>query len=339
MKYRVGIFFGGKSAEHDVSISSARNIIRNLDKTKYTIVPVGIDREGLWHLTNTNLEFHEGTPPVEAIGQVLPLIDVAFSVLHGPFGEDGSFQGLFEVMKIPYVGPGVLGSAVGLDKDVMKRLLRDAKIPVADFLVFHTTPSFDAVVQELGLPVFIKSANMGSSVCLTKATTEQEFYDGVELAFQYDSKIIIEKSIPCTEIECSVLGTDPPRASLPGEIVVQGGVYTYDIKYITSEKCTFVLPAPLDAKKTQEVQELAIRTCQILCAQGLARVDFFLDENGKLYVNEINTLPGFTNTSLYPILWEISGLSYTDLLTELIEDAFLRFEQKKNRAVYRACLV
>lgn len=335
MKYRVGVFFGGKSAEHDVSVLSARNIIRNLDQSKYEIVPIGIDREGLWHLTEMDLEFQEGEHPLQAFSKILPLIDVAFSVLHGPFGEDGSFQGLFEVAGIPYVGPNVLGSSIGLDKDVMKRLLRDAGIPVAKFQVYRLAPSFNEVVEKLGLPVFIKSCNMGSSVCLTKATNEEEFNEGVELAFQYDSKIIIEEAISCTELECSVLGSKVYRASLPGEIKVKGGIYTYDIKYITTEESEFILPAKLDTEKTAEIQQLAIRTCEVLCCEGMSRVDFLMDEEGKFYVNEINTLPGFTNSSLYPILWEISALSYPKLLDELIREAFYKFESKKNRSVYR----
>lgn len=336
MKVRVGIFFGGRSAEHDVSILSARNIIRNLDPAKYEPIPIGIDREGLWHQTSLDLSFNEGVSPLVAIGQMLTQIDVAFSLLHGPFGEDGSFQGLFEVLNIPYVGPGVLGSAVGLDKDVMKRLLREARLPIANFLVFREAPSFEEVVSQLGLPLFIKSANMGSSVCLTKAKNEGEFYEGVNLAFQYDSKIIIEEAIACVELECSIMGTRFPQASLPGQINVEGGVYTYDIKYITSELSTFTLPAPLDEKKTLEVQQLALKVFEVLCAEGMARVDFLMDERGKLYVNEINTLPGFTNTSLYPMLWEISDLPYMKLLDGLIQDAFEKFERKKGRAVFRA---
>jgi len=331
MVYKIGVFFGGQSAEHEVSIESARNVINLLDQSKYEIIPVGIDQKGLWHFTNFSLNFGVGESFNSAIDQIFSKIDIAFSLLHGPFGEDGSFQGLFEVANIPYVGAGVLGSSIGLDKDVMKRLLRDAKIKIPKFLVFKTVPVYRHVVKELGLPLVIKSSNMGSSVCLTKANSEKEFIEGVELAFNYDSKIIIEENINCREIECAILDLNPPIASLPGEVVAKGGIYTYENKYIEKDGARFILPAKLDRQKIGQVQELAIKVFEVLCCEGMGRVDFFLDENQDLYVNEINTIPGFTEMSLYPKLWEISGVSPSKLLDRLIENSLLKYNQSTSK--------
>jgi len=334
MSYKVGVFFGGRSAEHDVSILSTRRVLEKIDRSKYDVIPIGIDREGLWHLTDENLNFRNGLSFFEACRLILPEIDVAFPLIHGPCGEDGTLQGLFEIAEIPYVGADVLGSAIGLDKDVMKRLLRDAKIPIAKFLVFREPPLYEEVIDELGLPCFIKSANMGSSISLTKVTCKEEFIEGVELAFQYDAKIIIEEEIWGREFECSVLGLAPPIASLPAEIIVEGkALFTYKNKYTENAETQFIIPAQLDVEKMREMQQLALKTFQILCTSSMARVDFFLDEREKIYVNEINTIPGFTKRSRFPKLWEVSGISYPNLLNHLIELALLKTRNKIAKAV------
>ncbi len=302
---KVAILFGGRSGEHEVSIMSAQNVMNAIDKSKHEIVPIKIDKEGLW----------EGMPFFEGV-KLLQGVDVAFPVLHGPFGEDGTIQGVLEIAGIPYVGASVLGSAIALDKDVTKRLLRDANIPIAKFLAFKERPDFDTVVHALGLPVFIKPATMGSSIGITKAFTRLEFEEGLHLAFSYDSKILIEETIIGRELECAVLGLE---ASLPGEIIPRDSMQTYESKYFTSGGARYILPVQLSPEKTKEIQELALKAFNVLCCDSMARVDFFMDQNEKLYINEINTLPGFTNLSVYPRLWEASGLSQTILIERLLE--------------------
>ncbi len=325
---KIGVIFGGKSAEHEVSILSARSVINVIDKNKFEIIPIGITRDGLWCHCDNDLNFGKCVTFLEACSSILSKIDIAFPVLHGPFGEDGTIQGFFEIASIPYVGAGVLGSAIGLDKDVTKRLLVESGILVAEYLVFDKPPNYKDVTNYLGSPCIIKSSNMGSSICLTKAWNEIEFYEGVELAFEYDKKIIIEKNICGRELECSILGLRDPIASLPGEIAIKdGGMYTYEAKYLNEEMVELIIPAILSKAKVAEVQSLALKTFKILCCDGMARVDFFMDYEEKLYVNEINTIPGFTEMSMYPKLWQISGISYTRLIEHLIEIAIKRFQQ------------
>ncbi|MBS0586298.1 MAG: D-alanine--D-alanine ligase [Verrucomicrobia bacterium] len=330
MGLRVGVLFGGLSAEHEISCLSAKNIYKALLETPHTPVLIGIDRQGLWHLTDDSFTFGQGISLSEAVSKILPKIDVAFPIFHGPYGEDGSFQGFLEILGIPYAGAGVLASAVGMDKDVMKRLLQNAGIPVADFLTFSRPPNFADVKAKLGLPLFIKPVTMGSSIGISRVTTEEEFIRGVEDAFQYDSRIIIEREVKGREIECSVLGGSPPTASLPGEFVPKGGVYTYEMKYLDPEGAAFYLPAPLSASTTAAVQSLAIKAFEVLATDGMARVDFFVDKGEKLYINEINTIPGFTPISLYPKLWELSGLSTPKLVERLIELGVERSLRKKS---------
>lgn len=330
---KIGILFGGKSGEHEVSIRSARSVIDAIDRSLHEVVRIGIDKEGLWHLTDDGLNFSQGKPFIEACGSLLKDLDVVFPVLHGPFGEDGTIQGMLEIAGIPYVGASVLGSAIGLDKDVTKRLLRDAGIPVADFLVFKKKPSFHEVVNRLGLPFFVKPVNLGSSLGQTKVTSFEEFDKAIELAFSFDRKIILEEAIVGRELECSVLGGENPIASLPGEIIPKGGVYTYENKYLDPEGAEFVLPVKLSLEKTKELQEMAINVFDILCCDSMARVDFFMDQNETLYLNEINTIPGFTSISLYPKLWEVSGLSYSELVNRLILNALNKIQEKSTIGV------
>ncbi len=310
-KLKIGVLFGGKSAEHEVSLASAKNIINALDKTKYEISKIKIPRDGKFNFSS------------------IQKFDVIFPVLHGPFGEDGSMQGLLKLSGVPFVGAGVLGSAVGMDKDVMKRLLKDAGIPIGKFITLKKEDevNFTKIKKELGLPMFIKPANMGSSVGVSKAKDEKEFKKAVALAFTYDHKIIIEEFIDAREIECAVLGNEHPMASVLGEIIANQEFYSYDAKYI-DDGYVIEIPAKIDKKTVKKIQELAIKVFKILECEGLARVDFFLKKNGGVLVNEINTIPGFTNISMYPKLWEASGLPQTKLLDRLIDLAIERFDKE-----------
>lgn len=311
-KLKIGVLFGGKSAEHDVSIKSAENIIKALDKTKYQIFKIKIDKKGKFNLNS------------------LKGMDVIFPVLHGPFGEDGSMQGLLKILNLPFVGPSVLGSAVGMDKDVMKKLLKEAGIPIGKFETFRNIDevSFSKISKKLGLPMFIKPANLGSSVGIHKVKNEKEFKDGVVDAFSYDSKIVIEQNIKGREIECSVLGNEYPIASIPGEIIPNADFYSYDSKYVDN-KSVSKIPADLDKKTIKKIQDMAVRVFQTLNCEGLSRVDFFLKENGEILVIEINTLPGFTAISMYPKMWEASGMPVSKLLDNLIKLAQDRYKREQ----------
>jgi D-alanine-D-alanine ligase len=349
-KTRVGVIFGGRSGEHEVSLRSAESVIRSLDPSKYEVVPIAITHEGRW-LGATNAMAM--LPPGEAIeaalqrGEpmaVLPepqqngAVDVLFPIVHGTYGEDGTLQGLLELAGIPYVGAGVLGSAVGMDKDVMKRLLREAGLPVGDYWATRAR-DIDTFARELGpglpYPVFVKPANLGSSVGITKAHNLAELPAALSVAANFDRKIVVEKGIDAREIEISVLGNDELQASIPGEIVPAREFYDYQAKYINDDS-RLLIPAPLDAEQVRNAQNLAIRSFQALECAGMARVDLFLEKpTGKFFVNEINTLPGFTSISMYPKLWEASGLPYTKLLDRLIALAIERnAEKKKLRTKY-----
>ncbi|MBY0376554.1 D-alanine--D-alanine ligase [Patescibacteria group bacterium] len=319
-KLKIGVIFGGKSAEHEVSIMSAKNIISALDKNKYQVVSIKVDKNGKFSFP------------------MLSKVDVIFTVLHGPFGEDGIMQGVFKEMGKPFVGAGVLGSAIGMDKDVMKRLLRDAGIPIGKFITIKSGEkiSFEEAKKKLGLPMFIKPANLGSSVGVSKVRNEKEYHSAIKDAFKYDLKVIIEEFLMGREIECSVLGNDKPIASLPGEIILNADFYSYEAKYFDENGAIVVAPVNnLSNATTKQVQKLALQTFEVLECNGLARVDFFVKKNGKIYVNEINTLPGFTNISMYPKLWEASGITPTKLLDRLIDLAIERFskEQKLKTSV------
>ncbi|MFA5841341.1 MAG: D-alanine--D-alanine ligase [Candidatus Paceibacterota bacterium] len=353
-KMKIGVLFGGKSAEHEVSLNSARNVINALDKNKYEVIPIGITKEGKWllsdtsnyllnsnnpkliKLNNSNKEvalYAQGQGSLTSINsnsEIKRKLDVVFPVMHGPFGEDGSMQGLLKLAGVPFVGPSVLGSAVGMDKEITKRLLRDAGIPIGKFttLKMGDKINFKKVKKELGLPLFIKPANMGSSVGVSKVHSEKEFKKAVKDAFDFDTKIIIEENIIGREIECALLGNNVPMASIPGEIIANQDFYSYDAKYI-DEGSVAVIPAKLNRKTIKKIQELAIKTFQVLNCEGMSRVDFFLKKNGNILVNEINTIPGFTNISMYPKLWDASGVPISKLLDRLIELAIERFDKEK----------
>jgi D-alanine-D-alanine ligase len=311
-KLRVALIFGGKSAEHDVSIQSARNIANALDKKKYKVIPFKIERNDNFFIDEIKSK----------------KIDVVFPVLHGPYGEDGSMQGLLKVSGLPFVGPGVLGSAVGMDKDVMKRLFREAKIPIGKFITLRSGEkySFKEISKKLGLPIFIKPASLGSSVGIHKIINEEQFKLGLSDAFKYDSKVVIEENINAREIECSVLGNENPLASVLGEIIPNADFYSYTSKYVDN-KAICKIPAVITKNKAKEMQTMAIKVFQVLNCEGMGRVDFFLKKNGEVLVNEINTIPGFTSISMYPKLWEATGLHISKLLDRLIELAILRHER------------
>lgn len=311
-RLKIGVLFGGKSAEHEVSLESAKNVIKALDKNKYQVIPIKIGRDGKFDFS------------------IIKKVDAVFPVLHGPFGEDGSMQGFLKLSGIPYVGAGVLGSALGMDKDVMKRLLKEAGIPIGKFITLSTGEeiNFEKVKRELGLPLFIKPANMGSSVGVNKVKSKKNFSKGVKEAFKFDTKIIIEEFIEGREIECSVLGNDKPIASIPGEIIANQEFYSYDAKYV-DQGSVAEIPAKLSKNTIKEIREIAVKTFKTLNCEGMGRVDFFLTKNGSVLVNEINTIPGFTNISMYPKLWEASGVSLSKLLDILINLALERFNKEK----------
>jgi D-alanine-D-alanine ligase len=359
-KLTVALLFGGKSGEHEVSLRSAASIFSAIDREKYNVIPIGITKEGQWRsdpklleaefpnilrsgspvflpaepADNHQILFRSGKPPVRDGAR----IDVVFPVLHGTFGEDGTIQGLLEMANIPYVGAGVLGSAVGMDKDVTKRLLRQAGLPVVEHLAFldrHWLSRQNDVTQEiekkLGYPCFVKPANLGSSVGISKVRRGEELGRAVELASQYDRKIIVEQGVNAREIECSVLGNDEPQASLPGEIIPSHEFYDYEAKYV-DDSSRLLIPAPLTDEQTRMVQDLAVKTFLVTECSGMARVDFFIErETGRVLVNEINTIPGFTSISMYPKLWEATGISYSELINRLIQFAIERHQMRQSK--------
>ncbi len=355
MKIRVGILFGGKSAEHEVSLQSAKNIVEAIDREKYEVVLIGIDKSGGWSLNDSpefllnsddpslirlnpsaqNVALVPGNPDEKLVGisgQKGPLgpVDVVFPVLHGPFGEDGTVQGLLKLANVPFVGPGVLGSAAGMDKDVMKRLFREAGIPTPKFRSFnrHDEIDFEITKEQLGVPMFVKPANMGSSVGVTKALDRADFDAAVKSAFQYDDKILVEENIDGREIECSVLGNDQPIASIPGEVIPRHDYYSYEAKYLDENGAVPEIPARLPKETVEEVQRLALKTFKTLCCEGMARVDFFLKGDSEVLVSELNTIPGFTKISMYPRLLKASGISYTELIDRLIQLALERYRRE-----------
>jgi len=355
-KIRVGILFGGKSAEHEVSLQSAKNIVDAIDKEKFEVSLVGIDKEGKWLVPNAS-EFllHAEDPKLIALNRkgeesvaLIPesngaltnltegglssgVIDVVFPILHGPYGEDGTVQGLLKLAGVPFVGSGVLGSAVGMDKDVMKRLLREAGIPVSKFIVLHDedVADFSAITSELGLPLFVKPANLGSSVGVHKVKSEEDFTEALADAFQYDTKVIVEEFAPGRELECAVLGNHDPIASGVGEVVPTHEFYSYEAKYLDENGAALTVPADIPKETEERIKHIAIATFKALGAEGLSRVDVFLKEDGAIVVNEINTMPGFTKISMYPRLWGVAGISYTELITRLIELALARHKKEQ----------
>lgn len=356
-KIKVGIIFGGKSAEHAVSLQSAKNILDAIDQTRFDVALIGVDKQGAWKLfEQSNYLKDDQNPKLISIQkngselaiqfgeqknqfleldniQSLSSVDVIFPIIHGTLGEDGSLQGLLNVLNLPYVGCDVLSSAICMDKDVTKRLLIAAGLDVTPYIAIHGYEkdqiSFEQVKEKLGLPVFIKPANQGSSVGISKVSNEQEFVEALNTAFLYDEKVLIEKFVKGREIECAVLGNSKPEASVCGEIEVNASFYSYDAKYIDSNASRMKIPANIPEEISSKMRNNAIKAFQVLGCSGLARVDFFLTEEGQIYINELNTLPGFTNKSMYPKLWEESGLSYSDLISKLIDLALEKSQYLK----------
>lgn len=368
-KLRVGVIFGGRSGEHEISIRSARAVIESIDRKKYDVLPIAITKEGKWlsppdaakllpQSAQTVLPpdvgtksrgdvailgdpSHQGLTSLEASSRPLPAeqLDVVFPVLHGPYGEDGTLQGLLEMARIPYVGCGVLASACGMDKVAMKMLFQHAELPICDYVWFlrsqwqsNQASIIRRISRNLGFPCFVKPANLGSSVGVSKATDRRSLIKSVELAAEFDRKIIVEEALDAREIECAVLGNDEPRASLPGEYVVYDETarfLDYTEKYTDTGHVKFVVPAPVSKSQVARIQRMALQAFQAVDGAGLARVDFFLSRDGqRLLVNELNTLPGLTEVSGYPKMWEASGLSFSRVLDHLIELAFERHRDK-----------
>src|SRR6202166_3990266 len=352
-RLRVGVLFGGRSGEHEVSLISAASVIQALDPAKYEPVPIGITKDGQW-LAGTAA--HKMLPEILRFGERVMLsadpnvaalvpvsnsrpdalrVDVVFPVLHGTFGEDGTVQGLLDLAGLPFVGSGVLGSAVGMDKDMQKRLFLQAKLPVVDFLAItraewekSRAKVLRAIRKKFRFPVFVKPATLGSSVGMTKAHDAKELAAAMDFAAEFAQKIMVERAIRGREIELSVLGNEDPKASIPGEIVPHREFYDYAAKYL-EEGTRLLIPAKLTKAQVKKFQESAVQAFRALECLGMARVDFFLEHRtGKIYLNEINTIPGFTSISMYPKLWEASGLPYRELLGRLIDLALEQHREK-----------
>jgi D-alanine-D-alanine ligase len=373
-RLRVGVLFGGRSGEHQVSLQSARAVMDALREAGHEVVPIGITPEGRWLVGGDPLQAllsgersseravsmlpqpgASGLVPIRDDGefQVEPYtggappmgaLDVLFPVLHGTYGEDGTVQGLFDLAAVPYAGAGVLGSALGMDKVLQKTLWRGLGLPVADFLgvarrEFERDP--DTVVGRIettfGYPVFVKPANLGSSVGVSKASSREQLHQGLQTAARYDTKLLVERGVDARELEVGILGNDDPKASIVGEILPGAEFYDYRAKYLDSGSRAMI-PADIPPSVAAEVQSLAVRAFQAVDASGLARVDFFLERGtGQLYLNEINTMPGFTEISMYPKLWEASGVSFAELVSQVAELGLERFEDRsRNRTDYSA---
>jgi D-alanine-D-alanine ligase len=310
MPLRVAVLYGGRSGEHEISLRSAESIIAGLDRAEYEVQRIFITPEGLWEPN-----------PISPEPGGNPGIDVVFPVLHGTFGEDGTVQGLLELAGLPYVGAGVLASAVAMDKEVTKRLLVERGLPVAEY--FTVTRGHDNSVS-MPFPLFVKPANLGSSVGISKVKSCAEIAAAIDLAFQYDRKVLVERGIVGREFECSVLGSEKPIAAVPCEVIPSRDFYDYEDKYLL-DAAKLIVPAPLTPEQTAEMQKLAIAAYQAVECEGMARVDFLMEAaSGKLYINEINTIPGFTSISMYPKMWEAAGVPFAELLDRLIELALER---------------
>lgn len=369
-KIRIGLVFGGRSGEHEVSLASATSVMANLDKEKYDVVPIGITREGSWLLgteparlmaadqyvgeesgdTQTTAVTLTGDPRLR---RLIPLeggeplsgngsLDVIFPVLHGTYGEDGTLQGMLEMANVPYVGCGVLGAALGMDKEKMKIVFQAIGLSNVDYLVYRRSEwerspetIIEAIEQRLGYPCFVKPVNLGSSVGINKAHDRVELEHAMQVAAEYDRKIIIERGINCREFECAVLGNDEPIASVVGEVIASNEFYDYNAKYLDN-KSEVIIPAQIPQAVSEEIRRQSVKAFLALDLSGLARVDFFMEkETGHIYINEVNTLPGFTQISMYPKLWEASGLPYAELLDRLIELAIERYDDKQRNRTSR----
>jgi D-alanine-D-alanine ligase len=363
-KIRVGVIFGGRSGEHEVSLVSAQSVMDAIDKTKYEVVPIGITKDGRWIASGNPMKAlqagdAEASQPAALLGDPsrrglmrledteraveatrLSELDVVFPVLHGTYGEDGTVQGLLELAGLPYVGAGVIGSILGLDKSAFKDIMRAHGLPIVKDVMFKrkawdADPDgvMDQIEAQFDYPVFTKPANMGSSVGISKCHDRAGLAAGLADAARYDRKLIVEEAVPAArEIEVSVLGNDDPIASVPGEVIPSREFYSYESKYIDEgeQASELLIPAPISAEMAERVRELAVQVYKAIDCAGMARADFLLSkETGELYINEVNTIPGFTSISMYPKLWEASGISYPELIDRLIELAIERYQDKE----------
>lgn len=345
VKKIVAILFGGRSVEHGVSVNSARNIFEFLDKNIFEPLPIGISREGQWFLLNG---VHKDIEQGKAMGLILDphnpgffllssgdriKADIVFPVLHGTDGEDGSIQGMIKAMGLPMVGTGVLGSAISMNKIISKKLLKDAGVPVTRFLTFDygekNSISYYDIVKELGSPFMLKAASLGSSVGVSKVKDENDFMKALEDSFAYDHQVLAEEFVTGREIECAILGNNPPEASYPGEIIISDKYefYTFDAKYVDGEAVRIDVPAKIDTDTANRIRNIALQSYKTLHCEDFARVDLFLTNSGDIFVNEINTIPGFTNSSMYPMMWKERGVDFTALITRLINLATERHQQ------------
>ena len=336
-KLNLAVIFGGRSGEHEVSIVSAKSVIREADKKKYNVKEIFINKNGEWILDNKK------TNPTESLKET----DVVFPVLHGPFGEDGAIQGFLELSDVPYVGAGVAASAVCMDKVLMKEVFEGVGLPITRCLVFlrdsieeNEDEAISSIEEQLDYPMFTKPANLGSSVGIAKAKNRKELKEGLQTAALYDRKILVEEGVNnVREIEVSVLGNNNPEVSVCGEVIPYREFYDYDDKYVLG-KTKFEVPADLPDKKSKEIQQIALKAFKSTDCSGMARVDFLIDERSKkVYISEINTIPGFTKISMYPKLWEASGLPFSNLIDELITLALERYNKSKNKTSYPSKLL
>lgn len=343
-KINVGLLFGGISEEYEVSLMSAASVFDAIDQEKYHVFLIGITKEGVWcevkgdaaHILSQDWVLTPENPKTVFVGNVLDIIqnqiDIAFPVLHGPYGEDGSVQGFFEIMKIPYVGADVISSALCMDKIQTKKVMMTAGLPIVDFVEvfkhnFEDSRGRDELLKRIEskfeYPVFIKPANLGSSVGISKGNTREETVDGIIEALKFDNKVVVEKGIDCREVECAVMGNELPKASGVGEILPSHDFYDYEAKYFDDGKSKMVVPAELNEKMVEAIRNMACEAYFLMGCKGLSRVDFFIDrKTNEIILNEINTMPGFTEFSMYPVLWQEKGISYTALIDELIRYGF-----------------
>ncbi|MCG8474864.1 MAG: D-alanine--D-alanine ligase [Cytophagales bacterium] len=347
MRTKVGILFGGRSVEHEVSLLSAVNVVKYLDQERFEPVLIGIDKEGKWHLGADPSSFRSSEQPLSlslnpALGGLsqpehksLKELDVVFPVLHGTDGEDGSIQGLFKAMDVPVVGSGVLGSALCMDKIFSKKILESEGIPVAKYVAFHKREegqvAFEDVVEKIGLPFIAKPATLGSSVGVSKVKSEEDFKDALQEIFQFDQRVLLEEFVTARELECAVMGNHEPVASAPGEVLLDTAYefYSFEAKYVDKQASQIIIPALMSAAHAKAIKEYSVKAYQALGCEDFARVDIFLKEDGQVLVNEINTIPGFTNISMFPGLWANEGIAYRDLLTHLIKMALDRNAESK----------
>ena len=350
-RIRLGLLYGGRSAEHEISILSAVNVYAAADPVQFDVTLLWIDPHGAWHLVDSPRHLRGESVPTTPVAiapcqdsgflalgptgmHTIPL-DVVFPVLHGTNGEDGAIQGLLEAVGIAYVGSGVLSSAVCMDKDIAKRLLRAAGLPIADFRLIRRGDSvgFDDLSARFGTPFFLKPSNAGSSIGINKIRSTEEYDRGLKEALRFDNKVLAEQCINGREIECSVMDGRPPVVSVPGEIKTTYDFYSYQAKYEDEKATSLVIPASLSPEVTARVRQLAAEAYTVLECEGMARADFFLDKDDSVYINELNTIPGFTSHSMFPMLWEPTGVSFTELVTKLVKAALSRFHTR-NRLRY-----